>query len=473
MRRFLRMALLGAAVVVLSVIGFALVTFTGVNLDPGLDASWRQLTRSRLTDLSQLTNTVIAPLRAGFARARLTPTLGASAEDAVRGEFPSLPLAGYGNRNGRPATGVLDDLWVKAVAFSAGGRTGIVVSADALIIPREVAERAEIQVAAATGLRRDQLYFAATHSHCGLGGWGEGWVGEAFAGPFHPGVRQWFAGQLAAAITNALADLTPASLGTGSFSAPQFVRNRLVGERGRTDPVFSLVSVRQEDGDSAVLGSFSAHATVQGAGVMQYSADYPGAWQRAVERSHGGMALFLAGGVGSHSPRPATGGHDGAVQMGESLAAETLGVLPGIARSRVIAFGQAGVEAELPELQNRITDEVRLRPWAARRLLPPLAPRTFLQALRLGDAVWCSTPCDYSGELALDLQGAACRLGLTAVVTSFNGDYIGYVIPPRYYHLDGYEPRVMSFYGPAIPEYFDEILKGLVAAVRRESLAQE
>ncbi len=47
-----------------------------------------------------------------------------------------------------------------------------------------------------------------------------------------------------------------------------------------------------------------------------------------------------------------------------------------------------------------------LREWAARRLLPVRAD-TWLQYLRVGDAVWLSTPCDYSGEMALDLKEAA------------------------------------------------------------------
>jgi len=37
--------------------------------------------------------------------------------------------------------------------------------------------------------------------------------------------------------------------------------------------------------------------------------------------------------------------------------------------------------------------------------------------------------------------------------------YVGYVILPRYYHLDGYEPRLMSFYGSYVPDYFDELIR--------------
>jgi neutral ceramidase len=51
------------------------------------------------------------------------------------------------------------------------------------------------------------------------------------------------------------------------------------------------------------------------------------------------------------------------------------------------------------------------------------------------------------------------RTGRQAVITSFNGDYVGYVVPARYYHMDGYEPRTMSFYGPTVPDYFDDLIR--------------
>ena len=76
---------------------------------------------------------------------------------------------------------------------------------------------------------------------------------------------------------------------------------------------------------------------------------------------------------------------------------------------------------------------------------------------------WISTPCDFSGELALGIKDYARRNGLQAVVTSFNGDYIGYVIPSRYYHLDGYEPRLMSFFGPDTPEYLSDLIRRMLA----------
>lgn len=415
---------------------------------------------------SQSTN-----FRAGFGRATLTPKVGAVVDRPEAGEFRSVPLAGYGDRHGQPATGVHDEVWVKAVAFAAGGSTGVVVSADALIIPREVAESTAANLAGTHGLRRDQICFSATHTHCSLGGWGQRFVGEAFAGPFNPGIRTWFAQQLAAAATNALGDLQSASLGAGRFDATNWVRNRLVGDRGQVDPGFSLLYAKQADGDTAVIGSYSAHATVLGSKVMQFSADYPGVWQRTLEGAGIKLAVFVAGGVGSHGPRVSPGGFEGTEVMGRALAEETLRQLPRITLHESVPFEASVAVLELPELQVRVTDSIRLRPWATRQLMPPLASATLLQAFRFGSVVWLSTPCDYSGELALEVKAAARSMGRQAVVTSFNGDYVGYVIPAKYYHLDGYEPRVMNFYGPRVAEVFTDTLLQLAAPADPPSAA--
>ena len=69
---------------------------------------------------------------------------------------------------------------------------------------REVSEAAVERLHARFRFDRRNIYFGATHSHCSLGGWGEGLVGEAFAGGFQPGVRMWMAQQLAEAATAAV-----------------------------------------------------------------------------------------------------------------------------------------------------------------------------------------------------------------------------------------------------------------------------
>lgn len=451
MKKLLRKALWIVAGIVVLALTAALVTLAPVNPGP------QPLTSPTVT---AATPAPVNSLRAGFGRVKLTPTVGTSRDDPEKGEFRSLPLAGFGNRKGKPAEGVHDDLWVKAMAFAVGGQTGVVVCADALIVPREISDLAMQRLTPETGLRREEVYFSATHSHSSLGGWGEGWVGEAFAGPFQPAVRIWFAQQLAAAAALALKDLTPASLGTGSFAAPQFIRNRLVGDRGQVDPEFALLVVKQADGDLGVLGSFGGHATVLGGGNMQFSSDYPGAWCRAVEQATGGFALFAAGGVGSHSVKAPEGGFAGVEKLGQALATEAVQRLSTIPLTNQVRFGVLGITLPLPELQTRISDAIRLRPWLAAQLLP-VGNSTMLQGFRFNDTLWLSTPCDFSGELALELKAEARARGQKLQVTSFNGDYLGYVIPAKYYHLDGYEPRTMSFFGPQLPDLFMATLRQL------------
>jgi hypothetical protein len=454
--------------------GFAALALAGlvgglsrVDYQPYFRTSYHAATTARLGALAANWPIVAGPLEAGFGKAPLTPRLKAAQEDPAKGQFQAVPLAGYGARHGQPASGTHDELFVKAVAFKVAGQTGVIVSADALIIPREVAEAAAAQLQRELKLARPQVYFAATHTHASLGGWGQGRVAEAFAGKFQPGVRAWFAGQLVAAVRAALADLTPASFGHGGFAVPGRVRNRLVGAKGKVDDEFSFAVVKQADGDLATLGVFAAHATVLPDRVMAFSGDYPGYWQRAVERATGGLAVFLAGGVGSHGPVADGAEFVGAQRLGESLAEEVLRHLPETPMTNRIALGVLGLEVALPELHARVTDGLRLRPGLAKHLLP-VSDHALLQAFRLGGSIWLSTPCDFSGELALGIKDWARARGRQAVITSFNGDYIGYVIPARYYHLAGYEPRMMSFFGPNVPDYFDELLRSLATLACRE-----
>ncbi|MBL9127856.1 MAG: neutral/alkaline non-lysosomal ceramidase N-terminal domain-containing protein [Verrucomicrobiales bacterium] len=431
--------------------------------------AYHRATRSRLEDLATARRAApTGDLRCGFGRSVLTPTIGAAQDDAERGLFRAVPLAGYGDREGRPATGRVEELWVKAVAWECGGRTGVVVSADALIVPREVAEIALKRLEAETGLGLGQVYLGATHTHCGPGGWGQGWVAEAFAGGFVPGVREWMASRIVEAAKAALGDLTPSSAGSGVFEAPEFTRNRLVGDKGRIDPRFSLLVIQQDDGHRAVVGCYAAHATVLSGRMMDFCGDYPGYWQQAVEAATGGMAMFLAGAVGSHAPKPPEGGLAGAKAMGERLAERTVAAVNAVRLERRPAWDMQALEVDLPPLQWRLADGLKLREWAARRLFP-VRPVTWLQYLRLGDFVWLSTPCDYSGELAMELADATRETGVKTAVTSFNGDYVGYVVPVRHYAMNTYETRIMSFFGPQLPGYFDALLKDLVRVAATDS----
>src|SRR5262245_10046749 len=147
-----------------------ILSLDGVDHRPYLREPYYAATSGRLR-ASVATNSIIrGELSAGFGRARLTPALNSAEEDPARGQFRSLPLAGYGGRRGRGATGVHDDVYVKAVALRVGNRVGVMVGADALIIPVEVTDAAmqRIEKEPGLGLSREQIYLSATHTHCSL-----------------------------------------------------------------------------------------------------------------------------------------------------------------------------------------------------------------------------------------------------------------------------------------------------------------
>lgn len=458
MKKWLRILLrIFVALTVIIAISLALCLDT-VDHRPYFREPYYQETIARLNKLVATNSVARGELAAGFGRALLTPTINASQDDPARGHFRAMPLAGYGNRHGRPATGVHDDLYVKAVAFRVEKRIGVMVGADALIIPREVTEIAAARLLQELGLSREQIYLSATHSHSSLGGWGKGVVAEGFSGKFQPGSRTWFADRMVTAIRDAVADLKPASFGHGNFLAPEFVRNRLVGDLGKVDPEFSYLVLKQTNGRIGILGTYSAHATVLSADMMDFSADYPGCWQRSMEEATGGTAVFLAGEVGSHSPVPGDNGFTGADKMGKALALKLLKQLPQTKLTNSIAFGLLGLDVSLPPLNVRVTDGIRLRPWLAAKLLP-VRDHSFVQGFKLDDSVWISTPCDFSGELGLRIKDSFRSKGKTITITSFNGDYVGYVVCSRYYHMDGYEPRLMSFFGPNVPDYLEELIQ--------------
>lgn len=463
--------------ILLAILLFLAWAIRPVDYTPYFFTDYYQQTRQHLQSAMDAAELATGPLSAGMARVNITPAIGAANDDAASGQFQAMPLAGYGDRKGAPAEGVHDSLFIKAVALRVDGTTAVMVTWDGLIFPKEVAEAVAAQAASELGIGRDRILFSATHSHCGIGAWGEGYLAEQFAGKYNPAVRQWMIQQSMLAIRQAAADLTPARLGYGAFRAPQWVRNRLVKKRGWVDDEFTVCVIRQDDGDYAVLGAFAAHATVLSGAVMLMSGDYPGYWQRAVERQIPGEALFFAGGVGSHGPGGTGSGFERAQNIGEALADSVLQLFPSLRLKSTVSLAAAGFRIQLPEHHVRISDGLRVNPALARKLLP--FDTTYVNIIRLDSLLWVGTPTDFSGEMAIDLKNFARRRGFSAVITSFNGGYVGYLIPGKYYHYNSYESRIMSFFGPYMGPYFDELIRramigmmdqrpGAVAARSRE-----
>ncbi len=457
MRTFLKIG--GALIVIILIILFW--ALERVDYSPYFNSNYYSETRSRLDSISSRLSLAKGEVQVGFGKTSITPGLGAEEDDPGAGVFKEVPLAGFGSRKGKHAEGIHDSLFVKAVAIRVREQLLVMVGSDMLIVPPNISEQVSMIVRKNLGIDRDQLFFSATHTHSGVGAWSGGYVGKAFAGESNPNVVHWLVKQFSKAIENAVKDLKPGQAGSGSFEAADFISNRLIGEKGEKNSEFVFMVVKQNAGKRAVLGSFDAHATTLGGWNMHFSGDYPGYWQRKLESEGIDMAVFFAGSMGSHSPRSDGDKFEKPKYIGEALADSVLKYVVMAELRDSIGLAAISLRMDLPEYHIRVSDGLRLNPVIGGKLFPP-AGDVYIQAARIGDLIWATTPCDFSGEMAINYKNAMNKEGYRALVTSFNGAYVGYIIPGKYYHLDEYESRLMSWYGPNMGPYTNEMIRRML-----------
>lgn len=458
------MKLLKITGVTLGIIGLLLLviyfTATGpVVNEPYFESDYFKKSLAEVDSLEKIATPVSGKLSAGFSKVSITPKLNSSADNVEKGEFMKMPLAGFGGRKGAPATGVHDSVFVKAAALKVGEKMVVLVGADLLIMPPNITDSVMVMLKE-KGISRDQVYFSASHSHSGLGAWGPGFTGKQFAGENNKNVEKWLVQQVANAVLKAVADLKPAAIATGDFNAENYTRNRLVGDLGTKNDDFSFLVVQQNDGKKAVIGSFSAHSTCMGDKNLEISGDYPGYWQRKMENSGVDLALFMAGSVGSQTNRGEGEGFEKPHFIGESLADSTLVHTRNLVFSDSVLFNSATIRLNLPEYHFRISTTRNLSTYLTNKLMP-YPENTFLQVFRIGNMIWVSTPADFSGEFALQFKNSLAAKGFDANITSFNGSYVGYIIPGRYFYLDEYEPKTMGMFGPAMGDYTFQMINQL------------
>lgn len=447
-------------------IGFTiLILLTGIALILALDkadttpyfkTAYYQSTKARLDSTLAALHTGRGRLQAGFSRVNITPRIQVVPEDPKNGLFASVYLAGYGDRPA-PALSVHDSIYARAVALQVSGRPLVLVGLDLLLTPPAVADSVESILISEAGLTRDQLYFGATHTHSGAGSLTAGWVGKQFAGEFQPALVSWLSRRIAQAVLAAIDDLEPAAIGVSDFKADQYVRNRMIGETGRVNDIFTFVSIEQDSGKKAVIGAFAAHATTLGEENLAFSGDYPGYWERKLEREAVDLAVFFAGTVGSHTYSSQGSGFEKARYIGEALADSVLVHLAQTPLRDTVTVTHFSSIMDLPDMQIRVADKIHLDPYIGNRLIPGTYD-PMIQALKIDQFIWMTLPCELSGEYAVDLKNALALRGYRSMFTTFNGDYLGYVTPQKYYHHDSYESFLMGWYGHHMGDYIMELL---------------
>lgn len=398
--------------------------------------------------------------QAGWAKVSLTPPVGA-------------PLAGYGARNGAPSTGVHDPLHVTALAVGDGVDIAVIVGADMLVVPDNIADEVRKQVAAAIGLPARAILFNASHTHSGGGGGMTGLLAYLFAGPYDPALPPIAVKAFTDAIVKAHAAMKPARIAHGSADAGRFIRNR--ARAGEADGTLRWIVVEQDAGPRCIVTRFSAHATIIGSESMAFSGDYPGYVQRLLTKETGAECLFLAGAVGSMGPAHTGDGDE--FRQCENIAGDLVAIirqgLETLTFKDTAEVAAIGIPVQFPSFDIRISKNWRLSPLTAE--LGGLDRDAWVGAVRIGDVILAGLPGDYSGELAIRMARWAEQTHHTELwMNSFCGDYIGYISPDAVYndpfdHPDpgarsrsAYEVQVMSWTGPRQEAFFNGIVQRMV-----------
>ena len=247
-------------------------------------------------------------LKAGFSKINITPMMGI----AVQGYFKP-----------RYAEGVLDDLYVRALAFECGDAKAVVLSLDHCGVVQALTDEFRECVAEATGISADAVFISASHTHTGP------MLTAALDDPLQMEYFRTLCHKVADAAMLALQDMKPARMGWGVGQAPNiaFVRryrmkdgsvrtNPGVGNPeilrpiGDVDERVTILRFDQENGKSLVLVHFSNHPDVVGG--CKISADWPGFACKTVEQAVDNTAcLFFNGTMGdvNHVNVHPTGGY--------------------------------------------------------------------------------------------------------------------------------------------------------------------
>ncbi|HZL89794.1 MAG TPA: neutral/alkaline non-lysosomal ceramidase N-terminal domain-containing protein [Pirellulaceae bacterium] len=437
-------------------------------------------------------------LFAGLARAGDVWSAGAAKANITPPTF--MWMAGYASRD-HVAEEKLTDLWAKALVLEdPSGHRAVLITLDLVGIDRPLSQSICSRLQAKHGLRREQIAINCSHTHTGP-------VVARNLRPMHylmlndeqkaqvDSYATLLEEKIAAAVVEAIDKLAPSQISWGSGKATFAVNRRnnketdvpqlrgagrLVGPFDHDVPV---LAVRDKDGKlTAVAIGYACHATVLSS--YQWSGDYPGFAQIAVEKMHPEcIALFWQGCGGDQNPLPRRT-VEKAMEYGARLATAVEDVLtaPMTPVTGSLGTTYAEIEAPLSALPTRdqlVADTQSKDKYVAARaktLLEdvdagqPLLP-TYpypVQCWKFGpDVQWLFL----GGEVVVDF---AVRLkseltGSRTWVAGYSNDVMAYIPSRRVLMEGGYEGGgAMVYYGlPTI--WAPGIEESIVAEAHRQA----
>ncbi len=233
-------------------------------------------------------------VKVGFGRICSTPPLG-------------TPMAGYFEP--RYAKGVLDDLFVNAVAFVDGDKKAVMISVDLCGLMSEYVQNYRRIVADFCDIPFEAVIISCTHAHTGpviRDGWESGTVGN-------PVYDQWLGLCFRDAAAMAFEDACEAEFfaATGEAKGISFVRRfkmkdgttqcnpgiknpDVVGPDGEPDETVYMVKIERQEAEDIYIVNYGVHPDTIGGEYL--SADFPGVVRDTIEAAiPDSLCMFIQG----------------------------------------------------------------------------------------------------------------------------------------------------------------------------------
>lgn len=393
--------------------------------------------------------------------------VGVAAIDLTPPAEMHATLGGYGERMSRPAEGVHDPIFAKAIVLSEGlEKKCVILTADVLAFPPAFKPKL-MERLGGMGWHDDQVLLLPSHTHTSID---MSAINPAHVlqikqiGLFHPEVFAWTLDRMESVIQAASKPGVAACAGTASRPLSGWNRNRR-RENATTDDLLTVTRIDSLDGKPlAVLVNFTAHPTFLGPEHMLFSGDWPGHLQRQLERMIGKdvIVLFYNGAEGDQAPvaRPQAPADRWAAseQFGTELAGEAYALWKSIVPQESARLEYGSVSFQLPERQwhpdfmKTGGSEYGLSEELLKKALPLLVPsKSHSLRVRLGDLLIVGVPGEMAADLGLEIKRKASELSGVPHVTigGLADEWVSYILPADEYHRGGYEASV-SFYGSTL-----------------------
>ncbi|MDN5201052.1 neutral/alkaline non-lysosomal ceramidase N-terminal domain-containing protein [Fulvivirgaceae bacterium BMA10] len=444
-RKFFKRAFIALILILL----LGLVLITRVDRTPYQETDFYQHTISRLDSIRErLQEQKEDSVKVGWARINITP---------------KEPVRLTGNHQ-KPYEKVLDSVWVSAIVLENHYQKVALLSYDLWIIHPYTADKIR-EAIKASDLKIEQVYFTASHTHSGYGGWSEGLLGKVVAGGYEKEIIKLLQQRTLEALKRATNKMTPFRAGFKKIAARGFVNNR-IDHTAYIDAYLRVMKMCNENFEQGIFSTFSAHATYVDADLNALSPDYPGKLvEHLLTIDSLKFSSFAAGTVGSHSPaRERPFENEKMDQYAKQLTDLIKKQEDSIDMQPVTTLKFVQLPVDLREPHFRISNNWRLRPWLFRTLVGEHP--SYISCLRIGNTVLIGLPIELSGEFYPMFDKICKERGISLIITTFNGNYIGYVTPAHYYDEIKYrETREMNWYGPNCGEYFVELIERLLTFI--------